>query len=109
MHALRVFVILLIVGLTSAPACTRSCTRNSDCGSDEGCFYKIGSCSAMGECQDIPKPGCFNVVTLCGCNGSIVTSSCGYPEGYASGPTTGADCSTPEPDAGPQGGFNSDE
>jgi hypothetical protein len=96
-----------VLALLAAPAlgqgCSSStCTNNSDCGSGEACLYWMGSCSAQGTCMTYPDNGskgcgapaaaCGSEETLCGC-GATVVSGCGYPGGYASGPTNGdRDC-----------------
>jgi hypothetical protein len=55
------------------------------------CVYSIGSCSASGQCQNRPTgPQCNAIIEYCGCNGVTVVGGCGFPQGFASGPTTGA-------------------
>jgi hypothetical protein len=55
------------------------------------CVYSIADgCSAVGHCADLQLPECSHLTPLCGCNGSVVRTGCGYQSGYASGPTTGA-------------------
>jgi hypothetical protein len=76
--------LLVVVGALTATGCTRSCSSPDACGSGERCMYKIGSCGAQGECQDIPKPGCNFQGELRGSSGSIVATGCGYADGYAS-------------------------
>ena len=95
---------LSLLGFLAGTGCTLACSSRGDCGDEQVCVYKIGNCSAQGECQDIPKPGCFSIAELCGCNGSIVTTGCGYPYGYATGPTTGSQSCVPGPEE-PQPGF----
>ena len=82
---------LIFLGVIVGAGCTRSCTNNDACGAGEICAYKIGDCAAHGECQDIPNPECGFESQICGCNGSLVTTGCGIPDGYATGPTTGAE------------------
>lgn len=84
------------------------CAANGDCPSGSSCYFLIGSCSAKGECIEDPAPGtgtCKSIETLCGCDGTSVTTGCGYPSGYASGPSAGApfcalDAGTAPTDAG---------
>jgi hypothetical protein len=68
------------------------CVKDADCKSPSLlCAYKIGSCSAKGQCAKVPTPTCASIVELCGCDGTPVKSgACFYATGYASGPTTGA-------------------
>jgi len=67
------------------------CTTNADCASGQRCLFPIGSCSATGQCESGPSgPEGNSEEELCGCNGSIVATGCGFPNGFASGPTTGA-------------------
>jgi hypothetical protein len=101
---LAVSAVLSLVVFFTGTGCTRACCSRDDCGSDQVCVYQIGSCSAQGECQDIPKPRCGFVSELCDCSGSIVTTGCGYPDGYATGPTTGSQSCIPGPKE-PQPGF----
>jgi hypothetical protein len=85
------------------------CGANEDCPSGSSCYFPIGSCDAKGVCVDNPPPGtpvCKAIEALCGC-GKQVTTGCGFPQGYASGPTTGtSDCAlgeggpAPLPDSG---------
>ena len=70
---------LSLLGVLAGTGCTRSCSNRDDCGDGQVCAFRIGSCSAQGECQDVPKPGCGFIEELCGCNGSIVSGGCGYP------------------------------
>jgi hypothetical protein len=81
----------VLVAAIAATGCTRACSSPDACGTGEVCVYKIGDCSAQGECQDIPNPECGYTGQVCGCNGSPVAVGCGVPDGYASGPTTGTD------------------
>jgi hypothetical protein len=69
----------------------QACNKDSDC-SDGRCVYKVSDgCSASGVCMTPPTgPTCGAVEILCGCDGSDVSSGCGFPAGYASGPSTGA-------------------
>jgi hypothetical protein len=70
------------------------CTRDQDCPSAAWlCGYKIADgCSATGRCvARPPAPTCTTIIELCGCDGQPVGSgACRFPDGYASGPTTGA-------------------
>jgi hypothetical protein len=98
---LSVFAVILL-------ACTSSsntCANDGDCSGGQGCFFKIGTCSAQGACMTLP-PGpsgaaCVGSLQLyCGCNGTMVATGCGFPDGYAGGPTTGteqADSEAPNP------------
>jgi hypothetical protein len=80
---------------------------NGVCPSGSSCFFPIGSCGAKGQCIENPSPGtpvCNAIESLCGCEGSNVITGCGFPSGYASGPTTGhGSCGTilpPDPEDG---------
>ena len=67
------------------------CARTTDCASGSSCYFPIGSCSATGSCiEDATGPVCGALEILCGCDGEQVYSGCGYPSGYASGPTAGS-------------------
>jgi hypothetical protein len=73
------------------------CDAKGGCPSGSSCYFPIGSCDATGECISNPDPGtpeCGAIELLCGCNGKQVTTGCGYPMGYASGPTTGSNPTT---------------
>lgn len=87
-----IFLSALTLTALSA-ACSSSvskCSAQSDCGSGKECLYRIGNCDAEGECIDSPSgPQCNALDTVCGCNGAQVYDGCGFPGGYASGPTTG--------------------
>jgi hypothetical protein len=96
LHDDRVKVLsALLAGLLSLPllaggcSTTRTCTTNADCGANETCAFRIGSCSTEGECKTPPSPECGFETSYCGCDGTMVTGGCGYPAGYASGPTLG--------------------
>jgi hypothetical protein len=68
------------------------CGDGGVCPSGSSCFFAIGSCPQTGECIENPPPGtpmCGAIEALCGCDGTNVTSGCGFPDGYASGPTAG--------------------
>lgn len=82
-----------LAALLGAGCAPKTCTTSADCDSDQLCQFKIGSCTAKGECLGPPKPRSFLEVDYCGCNGSQVRSGPGpgYEEGYASGPTMGVD------------------
>ena len=70
-----------------------SCGSGEACPTGSTCFFPIGSCSAKGQCQVWPAPGtaeCEAIEQLCGCDGTPVTTGCDAPQGYATGPTTGA-------------------
>jgi hypothetical protein len=74
------------------------CGPSGECPTGTECLYRIGSCSAPGECVDqlpdgSPLEECNVGQTICGC-GNAANTGCGYPQGYASAPTTGAigDC-----------------
>jgi hypothetical protein len=90
MRALLVLALLLAtVGSACGSGGSAACTKTSDCGSGSQCVYRIGSCLAAGEC--LPGSGsstCGAIEEVCGC-GTVVVTGCGYPQGYASGPTTG--------------------
>jgi hypothetical protein len=69
------------------------CAVSGDCPSGSSCYYPIGSCDAKGECIEDPAPGspmCKSIEALCGCGGGMVTTGCGFPDGYASGPSNGS-------------------
>jgi hypothetical protein len=87
------------------------CGANGACPSGSSCFFPIGGCSSKGQCIENPPPDtpeCGAIEILCGCDGTTVTSGCGFPDGYASGPTTGhGSCGgvgVPEPDGGIEAG-----
>jgi hypothetical protein len=86
------------------------CQADGACPSGASCFFPIGNCGSKGQCIENPSPGtpeCGAIEILCGCNGSNVTSGCGFPDGFASGPTTGnGSCGAPppEPDSGAEAG-----
>jgi hypothetical protein len=70
---------------------TGSCGSNGECPSGSACYYAIGSCDAKGACIENPSseaPLCGAGQSLCGC-GAMVSTGCGFPNGYATGPTTG--------------------
>ena len=82
------------------------CGHNESCPSGSTCFFPIGSCDAKGVCVENPPPGtpeCNAIELVCGC-GKEETTGCGFPSGFASGPTTGSssDCAVAV-DAGPPG------
>lgn len=79
------------------------CSSGENCGPGYECLFPIGVCPAHGYCVAIPTgPGCGVEESLCGCDGvSNVTTGCGFPSGWASGPTDGQSfCSTGPKDAG---------
>jgi hypothetical protein len=101
--------ILVVVALsTNCSSSARSCTSNSDCATAERCLYPIGTCEAQGECKSAP-PGiqCGAIMMLCGCNGSVALSGCGYPDNFASAPTTGAGANASAPGCGDAGAADS--
>jgi hypothetical protein len=62
-----------------------TCTVASDCPPGQECLYKVGACSAQGECLSI-GPLCSIAVGCFGCSdGHIVDGLCGQPS-YAYGP-----------------------
>lgn len=88
----------LVTGLASV-GCSSSggaCSTDADCGGDgRRCLFPIGSCGAAGQCFDRETgPECLTLVELCGCDGETVVTGCGYPDQFASGPTTGASATT---------------
>jgi hypothetical protein len=88
---LFVVVALAAVGSAcSSGGAGGACSMTSDCSGGAECVYRIGSCSVSGEC--LPPGGgasqCGAIEEVCGC-GTNVATGCGYPQGYASGPTTG--------------------
>ncbi len=88
------------------------CSPTGGCPAGSACYFPIGSCSAKAECVENPAPGtpgCGAEEELCGCDGSMVISGCGFPSGFASGPTTGASfCSGDAGKAAPDGGHKPD-
>lgn len=66
------------------------CSASGGCPAGASCYFPIGDCASTGECFTPPQDGCGAEESLCGCNGESVTTGCGFPEGYASGPATGA-------------------
>ena len=66
------------------------CTANSDCHAGEQCLYRVGDCSAQGQCLSLASLGgqCAHEVVYCGCGGGPVEGLCGPP--YAHGPTSSA-------------------
>ena len=68
-----------------------SCTQNSDCPAEDWCLFRVGDCSAQGQCLSPASLGalCNIAVAYCGCNGPNVMGLCGQP--YAFGPTLGSD------------------
>ncbi len=65
------------------------CMANSDCPTGDWCLFRVGDCSAHGQCVSPASLGalCNIAVAYCGCNGAIVMGLCGQP--YAFGPTLG--------------------
>jgi hypothetical protein len=65
------------------------CIARSDCDAGKDCLYRIGDCSAKGQClfPGSLGPECNIVVAYCGCDGKSVSGLCGPP--YAYGPTLG--------------------
>jgi hypothetical protein len=85
------------------------CTSDTGCAAGSKCFFEIGSCTAKGECFVFPAPGnagCNAIEDLCGCNGTMVTTGCDAPSGYATGPTAGAHACS-DTDAGSDAGMPS--
>ena len=87
------------------------CGANGSCSGSATCYFLIGTCGGTGECFTANSGAeCGALEVLCGCDGQQVTSGCGYPNGYASGPTMGSSfCETPtgpnpDVDAGDDGG-----
>jgi len=81
----------LLAGACSATGKVVPPTCTPECGAGSTCVFKIGSCSAAGECVPRPDGGqaeCGALELACGCGTNVVTG-CGFPDGYASGPTTG--------------------
>jgi hypothetical protein len=65
------------------------CASTADCASGEQCLYRVGDCSAKGQCISVASLGamCNLVIVYCGCDGESVQGLCGPP--YAYGPTLG--------------------
>ena len=110
-------VLAAFVASSVAQGCTKTCETSSDCGSGEACLFPIGSCTAQGQCMKYPDNGsngcgggggeCGYVQGLPGCNGALVSTGCGYPDGYANGPTLGPATETSGgSDAGKSGFFD---
>ena len=79
------------------------CGANGECHASATCYFAIGACGGTGECFTANNGAeCGAIEVLCGCDGEQVYSGCGYPNGYASGATTGnGSCgSAPGVDAG---------
>ena len=79
--------------ITALIACSSGgpCSTDADCSSGQMCVFKVGDCSARGQCVGRPGgPQCNAIEELCGCNGQTVITGCGFPSGFASGATTGA-------------------
>jgi hypothetical protein len=83
------------------------CGPSESCPSGSTCFYPIGACGTKGQCFADPSPEtpeCGAIEALCGCDGTLVTTGCGFPPGFASGPTIGdSECAvdgSPPIDAG---------
>lgn len=91
-RALYATVFTLGGALVSCSSSTTACSSPSDCSGSQVCVYPIGSCSAHGQCLDRPDDdSCGDFYNpACGCDGKPVAFGCGYPEGYASAPTTGS-------------------
>jgi len=92
MRFLLVFSVALVVAIgCSSSTAGAPCTTSTDCGSGARCLFTIGSCSTTGKCEPNPTgPQCGAIELLCGCDGTTVDTGCGFPNGFASGPTTGA-------------------
>jgi hypothetical protein len=76
----------------------QSCAADGDCQSLESCSYPIADgCSAKGVCEPRFIGGDCSTYALCACGGGAPLSPCGFQEGYAPGPTTGANCTPPPP------------
>lgn len=88
-----------------------ACGPNEACAAGSTCFYPVGSCGTTGQCFENPSPEtpvCNAVELLCGCDGQIVTSGCGSPNGYASAPTAGqGECDGGGPPDPPDSGVDS--
>jgi hypothetical protein len=87
----------------------QDCFAGGTCPAGSTCLFEIGTCQDSGKCIEDPAPGtpiCKAIQSLCGCNGYPATTGCGYPSGYATGPTTGGagnacgDAGSPTPEAG---------
>jgi hypothetical protein len=100
--------------LPEAGAHVGPCGDGGACPSGSSCFFAIGSCPQTGECIENPAPDtpeCGAIEILCGCDGTTVTSGCGFPDGYASGPTSGeSSCGTlpTRSDGGTEAGAGAD-
>ncbi len=81
------------------------CGTGNSCSGGATCFFPIGACTSKGQCIVWPAPGaseCRAIEEFCGCDGTLVTSGCDAPSGFATGPTTGTQsiCPTPTADGG---------
>ena len=93
---MRAFVFLFalgFVGVVASAGCGGvfggACTTDSECNGGR-CLFAIGSCDAVGQCMAKETgPMCNSEEELCGCHGEMVVTGCGFPQGFASGPTTG--------------------
>jgi hypothetical protein len=91
-------VLAVLVAPVLTQGCgAKSCSQTTDCDNGQACLFEMGSCSAQGQCKTFPDnggsgcssaSGCGALQELCGCNDDIVTTGCGYPQGWASGPST---------------------
>jgi hypothetical protein len=90
--------LILLLSMVATLACNSTsgneCTGSAQCGSGSRCLFPIGACSSgtpIGSCTPNPSGNqCNSVQELCGCDGTTVVTGCGFPSGFASGPTTGA-------------------
>lgn len=99
MRFLGVGILFALLGPIVAQGCAatpKECAKSSDCAGGEECLYRMGDCSAHGECHVMSETsgGCGGqqacsgcAYTVCGCRGEPVGVQCCYPSGYASGPT----------------------
>ena len=87
-------LLVTVLGVVLVSACSSgsgnaACLKTADCASGSMCVFKIGSCSASGECTPTMPATCGAEERICGCGQTVITG-CGYAQGYASGPSTGA-------------------
>ena len=78
------------------------CKANSDCAPGDLCLFRIGDCSAQGQCLSAATHGpiCNILIAYCGCDGRGVGGLCGQPYAFGPTPSTDAASTCVYPDAG---------